>query len=104
MKINMVQCDICGKMVDYNNKKIIDMVSNKLLGNECLYTDEDFYEETKTNWLIMRGIVDRKNVKNFINDKNNHKNVVINMEFDLCEDCLIELYKMVQKYIKEARK
>ena len=104
MKINKIQCDICGKTVDYNNKKIIDMVSNKLLGNEYLYTDEDFYEETKTNWLIMRGIVDRKNVKNFINDKNNHKNVVINMEFDLCEDCLIELYKMINKYINEARK
>ena len=51
----------------------------------------------------MRGITNGKNIQEFIDKGNNYENIIVNMEFDLCEDCLIELYKMINKYIKEAR-
>lgn len=103
MEINMIRCDICGKTVDYNDKKIVDMVSNQLLSRDYLYTDGGFYERLKINRLTMRGITNGKNIQEFIDKGNNYENIIVNMEFDLCEDCLIELYKMINKYIKEAR-
>ena len=48
MEINMIRCDICGKTVDYNDKKIVDMVSNQLLSRDYLYTDGGFYESLKS--------------------------------------------------------
>ena len=103
MKINKIQCDICGKMVDYNNKKIKDMLSNKLLTGDYLYTDSSVHDQFKVNRLTMCGITNRKNVQEFVDNNNNYEDAIIDMEFDLCEDCLIELYKMINKYIKEAR-
>ena len=83
MKINMVQCDICGKTVDYNNKKIKDMVSNKLLTNDYLYTDSSVYDRFKVNRFTMYGVTNGKNVQEFIDKGNNYENIIVNMEFDL---------------------
>ena len=100
MKIDKIQCDICGKIVDYNDKKIGDMVSNKLLSRDYLYTDGGFYERLKTNRLIMRGITNGKKIQEFIEKENDYENIIVNMEFDLCEDCLIDLYKMINEWKK----
>lgn len=104
MKINMIQCDICGKTVDYNNTKIKDMVSNKLLTGDYLYTDSSVHDWFKVNKLTMCGITKIKNVDENINPNcENNADITIKMDFDLCEDCLVELYKMINEYIKEAR-
>lgn len=103
MKINIIQCDICGKMVDHNDKKIGDMLSNRSFVHDQPCIDRGFYDRFKVNRLIMYGITNGKDIQEFIDKENNYKNIIVNMEFDLCEDCLIELYKMINKYIKGAR-
>ena len=69
MKIDKIQCDICGKMVDYNDKK-----------------NRGFYDRFKVNRLTILGITSGKN------------DAIINMKFDLCEECLIDLHKMINKW------
>lgn len=106
MKIDKIQCDICGKMVDYNDKKIGNMLSNRSFTHDQPCIDRGFYDRFKVNRLTMCGITNRKNVQEFVDTDNNYENAIINMEFDLCEDCLIELYKiinykMINKYMKE---
>ena len=107
MKIDKIQCDICGKNVDYNDKKIGDMLSSRSFAHDQPCIDRGFYDRFKVNRLTMCGITNRKNVQEFVDTDNNYENAIINMEFDLCEDCLIELYKiinykMINEYIKEA--
>lgn len=106
MKINKIQCDICGKMVDHNDKKIGDMLSNRSFVHDQPCIDRGFYDRFKVNRLIMYGITNGKDIQEFIDKENNYKNIIVNMEFDLCEECLIELYKtinykMLNKYMKE---
>lgn len=101
MKINMIQCDICGKMVDHNDKKIGYMLSDRAFSHDNLCIDRGFYEQFKDNQLMLRGITNRKNIQESINKKDGYENIIINMKFDLCENCLIELYKMINEYIKE---
>lgn len=101
MKIDKIQCDICGKMVDYNDKKIGDMLSNRSFAHDQPCIDRGFYDRFKVNRLTMSGVASIKNVQEFLekeNDYNDYKDAVINVEFDLCEDCLIELYKMINKW------
>lgn len=95
MKINKIQCDICGKMVDHNDKKIYDM-----LYQPSIDINGGFYDQFKVNRLTMCGITNVKKVKEFIDEDNNYKDAILNIEFDLCEDCLIELYKMVNEWKK----
>lgn len=97
MKINKIQCDICGKMVDHNDKKIGDMLSNRSFVHDQPCIDRGFYNRFKINRLTMCGITNIKNVQEFLDKENDYKNAIINVEFDLCEDCLIELYKMINK-------
>ena len=107
MKINKIQCDICGKMVDHNDKKIGDMFSNRSFAHDQPCIDRGFYDRFKVNKLTICGITNGKDIQEFIDKENNYENIIVNMEFDLCEDCLIELYKMINykminKYMKEA--
>lgn len=95
MKINKIQCDICGKTVDYNDKKIGDM-----LYQPSIDINGGFYDQFKVNRFAMYGVTNEKNMQEFIDKKNNYKDAIINMEFDLCEDCLIDLYKIVNEWKK----
>ena len=105
MKIDKIQCDICGKMVDYNDKKIGNMLSNRSFAHDQPCIDRGFYDRFKVNRLTMCGITNVKKVKEFIDEDNNYEDAILNIEFDLCEDCIIELYKMVNEWkkSKEAR-
>ena len=101
MKINKIQCDICGKMVDHNDKKIGNMLSNRSFMHDQPCIDRGFYDRFKVNKLTMCGI---KNVDENMNPNcENNVDITIKMDFDLCEDCLVELYKMINEYIKEMR-
>ena len=52
----------------------------------------------------MHGITKIKNVDENINPNcENNADITIKMDFDLCEDCLVELHKMINEYIKETR-
>lgn len=103
MKINMIQCDICGKMVDHNDKKIGDMLSNKSFMHDQPCIDRGFYDRFKVNRLTMYGIINRKGIQEFLDKETNDEDAIINIEFDLCEECLFNLYKMISRYIKEAK-
>lgn len=81
MKIDKIQCDICGKIVDYNDKKIGDM-----LYRPSIDINGGFYDQFKVNQLTILGIASGKN------------DAIINMKFDLCEECLIDLHKMINKW------
>lgn len=104
MKIDKIQCDICGKIVDYNDKKIGNMLSNRSFMSDQPCIDRGFYDRFKVNRITMCGIVSIKNAQEFIdklnkeNDYKDYKDAIVNIEFDLCEDCLIELYKMINKW------
>ena len=106
MKIDKIQCDICGKIADYNDERIGDMLSNRSFMNGQPCIDREFYDRFKVNQLTMCGITNVKKVKEFIdklnkeNDYKDYKDAIINMEFDLCEECLIELYKMINEWKK----
>lgn len=69
MKIDKIQCDICGKIVDYNN-------SNDIMG---------FIQPFKSNRLQLYGVT--KNEEDPF--------LLINIEYDLCEDCLIKIRDMI---------
>lgn len=106
MKIDKNQCDICGKIVDYNDKKIGDMLSSRSFAHDHPCIDRGFYDRFKVNRLILRGITNGKNIQEFLDIETHDEDVIIDMEFDLCEECLIELYKtinykMINKYMKE---
>ena len=104
MKINKIQCDICGKMVDYNDKKINDILSNRSFMHDQPCIDRGFYDRFRVNKLTMCGITKIKNVDENINPNcENNADITIKMDFDLCENCLVELYKMINEYIKEMR-
>ena len=47
--------------------------------------DRGFYDQFKVNQLTILGITSGKN------------DAIINMKFDLCEECLIDLHKMINK-------
>ena len=104
MKIDKIQCDICGKMVDYNDKKIGNMLSNRSFANDQPCIDRGFYDRFKVNRLTIYGVTKIKNVQEFVDKDNDYEDVIIDMELDLCEDCLIELcktIKIINKYMKE---
>lgn len=104
MKIDKIQCDICGKIVDYNSKRIRNMIQNGYyFGSED--EGKPYYSlKYNTNNFNAYGITKIKNIDKNINPAcANNEDVIIKMNFDLCEDCLIELYKMINKYIKEVR-
>ena len=86
MKINKIQCDICGKMVDHNDKKIGNILSNRSFMHDQPCIDRGFYDQFKVNQLTILGITSGKN------------DAIINMKFDLCEECLIDLHKMINKW------
>jgi hypothetical protein len=98
MKIDKIQCDICGKIVDYNDKKIGNMLSNKSFMHDQPCIDRGFYDRFKVNQLTMYGIANRKNVQEFLDKETHDEDVIINIEFDLCEECLIDLYKMINEW------
>lgn len=68
MKIDKIQCDICGKIIDYNDSNFVE-----------------FMQSLKSNRLQLRGVT---------KDKENPF-IVINIEYDLCEDCLIKIRDMI---------
>ncbi len=98
MKINKIQCDICGKMVNYNGKNMSNVLLSKSSGCISPSISRDFYEQFKVNRFSIYGIIDGKNIQESINKENNYRNVLINMEFDLCEECLIDLYKIINEW------
>ena len=96
MKIDKIQCDICGKIVDYNSEKMRNILKN----NRCTcYEDEHglYLKQFRTNNFAVYGITKAKNIDTSCT---NNEDVMMRMEFDLCEDCLIELYKMVNEWKK----
>ena len=98
MKINKIQCDICGKMVDHNDKKIGNILSNRAFMHDQPCIDRGFYDRFKVNKLTMCGITNGKDIQEFINKENNYEDAIVNMNFDLCEECLIDLHKKISKW------
>lgn len=92
MKIDKIQCNICGKMVDYNDGRIGDMLSNRSFMSNQSCIDRGFYDRFKVNQLTILGITSGKN------------DAIINMKFDLCEECLIDLHKMINKWKNQRSK
>ena len=86
MKIDKIQCDICGKNVNYNDERIGNMLSNRSFMGDQPCIDRGFYDRFKVNQLTILGITSGKN------------DAIINMKFDLCEECLIDLHKMINKW------
>ena len=80
MKIDRIQCDICGKIIDYND--IICLHDKDPIPSTC---SVEFMQSLKSNRLHLRGVT--KNEKYPFN--------VINIEYDLCEDCLIKIRDMI---------
>ena len=83
MKINKIQFDIWGKIVDYNDSNnIICLRDEDQIINTC---SVGFMQSIKSNRLQLRGVT--KNEENPF--------LVINIEYDLCEDCLIKIRDMI---------
>lgn len=83
MKINKIKCDICGKIIDYNDSNnIICLGEEDQIHNIC---SVEFMQSLKSNRLHLRGVI--KNEKDPF--------TVIDIEYDLCEDCLIKIRDMI---------
>lgn len=83
MKIDKIQCDICGKIVDYNDSNNIICLRD---GDQSINTcSVEFMQSFKSNRLQLRGVT--KNEENPF--------IVIDMEYDLCKDCLIKIRDMI---------
>lgn len=94
MKIDKVQCDICGKIVDYNDQRMKNILKN----NRCSrYEDENglYLRRFRTNNLAIYGITKEKNIN--VSCTNN-EDVMMQTESDLCEECLIDLHKMINEW------
>ena len=87
MKIDKIQCDICGKIVDYNDTN--DIV--RLREEDRVFTtcSVEFMEAHKSNKLQLHGIMKTEE----------YPFLVINMEYDLCEECLLKLRDMILEMI-----
>lgn len=91
MKIDKIQCDICGKVVDYN-----DIPVNEL----GKWPNEDA-QKFKINKITLNGIrVTSTAPFSFIGD--HIKPVFIHMEYDLCEKCLEKIYALINKIKNEG--
>ena len=86
MKIDKIQCDICGKTVDYNDKKIGNMLSNRSFNHDQPCIDRGFYDRFKVNKLTMCGITKIKNVDENMNP-NCENNVEVKKEECICHEC-----------------
>lgn len=85
MKVNKIQCDICGKIVDYNS--ITVGTNGELLEIEDI-------EKFKINKITLNGIRETL-IAQF-------KPVFIHMEYDLCEECLEKFYNLIYKIKNEG--
>ena len=88
MKVNKIQCDICGKIVDYNN---VTVGTNE----EWLeWLEIEDIEKFKINKITLNGIRETL-IAPF-------KPVFIHMEYDLCEECLEKFYNLIYKIKNEG--
>lgn len=85
MKIDKIQCDVCGKIVDYNDTN--DIISLREEDQIITTCSVEFVKSYKSNRLLLRGIM--KNKKDPFH--------VINIERDLCEECLSKIRDTIIK-------
>lgn len=85
MKIDKIQCDICGDLVDYND---IPVRANGEWPNI-----EDV-QKFKINKITLNGIRETSFAP--------FKPVFIHMEYDLCEKCLEKIYALINKIKNEG--
>lgn len=100
MKVEYVKCDICGVKIEYDPE--VEVFKNKFKG----VTFEDDTHQPQDNRLILQGYT-YKNIydNNYPNKIKRRDPCFINLNLDLCDSCLNDIYGYIinknQKFLKE---
>lgn len=96
MKVHKIKCDICGKLVDFNSVNIESNYStnNLELKGKLRYGSKYTNDLLKTKY--------GENASKSLHDP--YDSLFIYQSFDLCEDCLMDLNKIINTYIEDKKK
>lgn len=101
MKVEYAKCDICGTKIEY--KPEVEVFKNKFINTQWL---DGTITHPKDNQLILQGYTYKNIYDNeYPNKVKRIEPHVINLNLDLCDLCLNDIYGYIinknQKFLKE---